>query len=412
MNQTRPARRLLDHLRHAAWLNHDRVVGWGVVLLVETALIMLFLVLWSHGVVMHLSRPTSSDFVSFYAAGKLALAGTPALAYDHAAHLLAEQQTGLAAGAVYQHFFYPPVYLLLCAPLALLPYYLAYGVFEALTLALFALVMRAVLRERGIGWLAPLLAFPAVWWTLGEGQNSFLTAALLGFFTLLIDTRPVRAGLLLGALCYKPHFGLLAPVALLAGRRWAALASATAAVAVLVGASVLAFGGASWQAYLLALADSRQVYESGQIEFSGFITPFGAARLLGWAPATAYALQGVCAVLMAVLVAVVWRGRASLAQRAAILLVATLLAIPLALIYDQLVALLAIGWLLREAREAGFLAWEKLVLLTVYPLSLLTVLAGMAQHWPFGPLVSLVVLALCIRRIWRSAFLIGRGASH
>jgi len=186
--------------------------------LVETALLVLFLVLWSHGVVMHLDRPTSSDFVSFYAAGKLALAGTPALAYDQAAHLLAEQQATVP-GAIYQYFFYPPVYLLLCAPLALLPYYVAYAVFEAGTLALFALVMRAVLRERGYGWLAPRLAFPAVWWTLGQGQNAFLTAALLGLFTLLIDTQPVRAGILLGALCYKPHLGLLA---LLAGRRWAA----------------------------------------------------------------------------------------------------------------------------------------------------------------------------------------------
>ena len=169
MHPTRPARRLIDHLRYADWLHHDRVVAWGRVLLVLTALAMLFLVLWSHGVVMHLSRPTSSDFVSFYAAGKLALAGTPALAYDHAAHLAAEQQATGIVGAVYQYFFYPPVYLLLCAPLALLPYYVAYAVFEGPTLALFVLVMRAVLRERGVGWLAPLLAFPAVWWTLGEG---------------------------------------------------------------------------------------------------------------------------------------------------------------------------------------------------------------------------------------------------
>jgi hypothetical protein len=401
MHPPRPARRLIDHLRHAAWLDHDRVVGWGCVLLAETAAVMVFLVLWSHGVVMHLDHPTSSDFVSFYAAGKLTLAGTPALAYDHAAHLLAERQVTLP-GAPYQYFFYPPVYLLLCAPLALLPYPLAYALFEALTLVLFTLVMRAVLRERGYGWLAPLLAFPAVWWTLGEGQNAFLTAALLGLFTLLVDTRPLRAGALLGLLCYKPHFGLLAPVALLAGRRWAALAGATAAVVALVGASTLAFGLATWHAYLLALAGSAQVYGSGVIELAGFITPFGAARLVGWTLDAAYVLQGVCTVLMVLLVALVWRGRASLTQRAAILLVATLLAVPLALIYDQLVALLAIGWLVREARETGFLAWEKLALITVYPLSLLGVYAGTTRHLPFGPLVSLVVLAVCVRRVWRS----------
>jgi len=41
MHPTRPARRLIDHLRDAASLDHDRVVGWGCVLLAETAMAML-----------------------------------------------------------------------------------------------------------------------------------------------------------------------------------------------------------------------------------------------------------------------------------------------------------------------------------------------------------------------------------
>jgi hypothetical protein len=43
MHPSRPARRLIDHLRYADWLHHDRVVAWGQVLLVLTALAMLFL---------------------------------------------------------------------------------------------------------------------------------------------------------------------------------------------------------------------------------------------------------------------------------------------------------------------------------------------------------------------------------
>ena len=43
--------------------------------------------------------------------------------------------------------------------------------------------------------------------------------------------------------------------------------------------------------------------------------------------------------------------------------------------------LVAIGWLLREARErGGFLGWEKLVLLNLYPLSLLSWAIGVAYH--------------------------------
>ena len=95
-----------------------------------------------------------------------------------------------------------------------MPYLVAFALFQACTLGMFIVMMRRLLREQGAGWLAPLLAFPAVFWTLGLGQNAFLTAALFGGFTLMVDRRPVGAGILLGALCYKPHFGLLVPGAL------------------------------------------------------------------------------------------------------------------------------------------------------------------------------------------------------
>ncbi len=92
--------RLIEMLRQADWLTRDRVIAWGLVLFLEELLLLLFLALWQHGVFVPVSTPPASDFVSFYAAGKLALAGTPQLAYDQAAHYLAQQQTtdpGLAA---------------------------------------------------------------------------------------------------------------------------------------------------------------------------------------------------------------------------------------------------------------------------------------------------------------------------
>src|SRR5207244_3647915 len=68
--------------------------------------------------------------------------------------------------------------------------------------------------------LVVLLAFPMAFWNIGLGQNAFLTAGLFGMATLLIDRRPIVAGLLFGLLCYKPHFGLLIPGALAAGGYW------------------------------------------------------------------------------------------------------------------------------------------------------------------------------------------------
>jgi hypothetical protein len=73
-----------------------------------------------------------------------------------------------------------------------------------------------------------------------------LTAALFGAATLLIDGRPVPAGLLFGMLCYKPHLGLLIPVALAAGRRWRAFTAAVAAVLGLCAFSAVLFGVDTW----------------------------------------------------------------------------------------------------------------------------------------------------------------------
>lgn len=391
--------RLIEHLRLADWLTRERVIAWGLVLFIEEMLLLIFLALWQHGVFVPVKAPPASDFVSFYAAGKLALAGTPQLAYDQAAHYFAQQQT-TDPDAAHQYLYYPPIYLILCAGLASMPYFVAFAVFQACTLGMFILMMRRLLREEGSGWLAPLLAFPAVFRTLGLGQNAFLTAALFGGFTLLLDKRPVGAGILLGILCYKPHFGLLVPGALLMGRRWLAFAAATLTVAWLVGLSITLFGWQTWAAYLTAFAHSGDVYNSGAINFAGMVTPYGAARLLGYAPWPAYLVQGGAALVMALLIALLWRGGISRNLRSASLLSATLLAVPLALLYDKLLVLVAVGWLLREARERGFLPWEKLALAAIYPAALLTWSVGEGLHLPLGPMISCTVLVLCLRRVW------------
>ncbi len=252
-------------ITRARWLHRARIIGWSGILLTAELLALGFLIAWTHGAFKPIDPPTTTDFVSFYAAGKLALAGTPALAYDHVAHHAAEM-AATAPGIEYQFFFYPPVALLLCAPLALLPYLTSFIVFQTATLALWLVVARRILAARGWTWCIPVLAYPAVFWTIGLGQNALLTAALLGAVTLLIDTRPRTAGLLLGLLCYKPHLALLAPIALAAGGHWRAFTAATLTVAAIVALSVACFGLAPWLAYLNELAGARAVYETGRIE--------------------------------------------------------------------------------------------------------------------------------------------------
>ena len=107
----------------------------GVLLAIDLS-VFLFMVAGTHGLIVPLAKPTSTDFVSFYAAGNLADAGTPELAYDRAEHYAAEERAA-EVGIDYNFFYYPPTFLLLCAVLGHLPYIVAFLIFEMATLSLF-----------------------------------------------------------------------------------------------------------------------------------------------------------------------------------------------------------------------------------------------------------------------------------
>ncbi|HEX4191808.1 MAG TPA: glycosyltransferase family 87 protein, partial [Stellaceae bacterium] len=392
----------LGSLAAGDFLDRRRVLVLGGVMLALELVVFLFLVAGTHGWIVPLERPTTTDFASFYAAGSLADSGTPALAYNEGAHYAAEQ-AATAPGIEYQFFYYPPVFLLICALFGRLPYMAAFIAFEAVTLLLCALVAQRIVNGRTLNaksaaFLLPLLAFPSVFWTMGLGQNAFLTAALFGGALLLIDRRPTLAGVLFGLLCYKPHFGLLIPVALVAGGRWRAFIGAALSGAATVALSIALFGWRTWLDFFTLSASSHATYESGRIDLSGFVTLFGGLRLMNVPSDIAYAVQGIGALAAIALVAVVWRCNLSLPVRAAALAAATLIAVPVGLVYDFLLAGLAMAWLVRAGRESGFLAWEKVTLAAIFVTPLISRNVGTATHVPLAPLALIALMALIARR--------------
>ncbi len=83
-----------------------------------------------------------------------------------------------------------------------------------------------------------------------------LTAGLFAWAMLLMPTRPVVAGALLGLMAFKPHFMPLILLALLAGREVKALTAALGSAGTLVVASLVAFGAGPWQEFVSQLTDS------------------------------------------------------------------------------------------------------------------------------------------------------------
>ena len=218
---------------------------------------------------------------------------------------------------------YPPFFLFIAAALALMPYGVALAVWQAVTLGLYLLTIRAILlssspragegRTRALGsvrrschssptplWLLLALAFPAVLINIGHGQNGFLTAALLGAALVQLDRRPLLAGMLFGLLAYKPQFGLMIPLVLAASGRWRSFAAAAAAVALLaLATTTFAFGPHVWQAFLDSTHFTRLVVlEQGDTGWYKIQSVFAWARMWGASIPLAYALQGVVIVAL------------------------------------------------------------------------------------------------------------------
>src|ERR1700760_1738864 len=190
-------------------------------------------------------RPFGDDFVNYWSGPFLALHGRAGEVYAFAAfHAFERSITGPHVD--FYHYSYPPVLLLLTLPLALVPYVPALGVWLVSTWYGF---YRALRFTGSDGMLLLSLAAPVLFVNAVGGQNGALTAALLGGGLLLLDRRPGVAGILFGLLVYKPQLALMLPFALIAGRRWLTVGVTAATAALLVAASIAAFGVHPWLQY-------------------------------------------------------------------------------------------------------------------------------------------------------------------
>lgn len=356
--------------------------------------------------------PLYTDFTTFYAAA-LQLRGEPAenlyvpermyeaeLAAARATSELPLSDAQLKVIG-YAAWMYPPIAILLAAPFGLLGYFLAYVAWLASTLAVYLAGMHAVLRRKQ-DW-AWALAAPPVFYNAMYGQTGFLTAGLIALGLAHLVSRPVLAGLCIGLASFKPHFGILIPLALVAGDHWKPFGVATITVVAALAATILVWGADPWYAYIGTLVHHVGGFAAGAFEWRAMVSVLAAAKMGGLSLDAAWNIQYVAAALAAI--AVVWSWRfagADDARRrlaAAVLCSTTLLAVPLAYTYDMVLAVPAAAWVWRDLRERGGATAEYALLAASAALALL--LKPLAYGWglQLGPLVSLMLCGLALRRL-------------
>lgn len=170
-----------------------------------------------------------ADFVAYYSAGKLVLAGHGASLYDFAVmrHTQARLTAPLRMPGGVSPFLYPPWFALVVAPLSAVPYTAAYILWFALNVVLAIAVLRALSRHGGLRGMISILftllglSFLPVFAAFGQGQVSVLLLALATAVLVALGAeRDLLAGVLLAVFLIKPQYALpVAGVLLIQGRR-------------------------------------------------------------------------------------------------------------------------------------------------------------------------------------------------
>ena len=381
-DRTAPSRDWKAALRDGAWLDARRVRAYAIMLLVAYAAMLV-------PPFLDATRGPGSDFLAFWGAAKLTVAGTPQLAYDLAAETAVQAPTGITEMFAYVN---PPPFLLAIAPLGLLPYAIAWVVWSLVGWAAWLLVARRILPQATL----VIAAFPGAYLAASHAQNGFVTGALLIGGVLALKRSQALSGALFGALIVKPHLALLVPLWLLAGRKWTALIAGAASAIGLSLVSLAVFGAETWQAWPDSFAVSAAIMrDSGAVFWQRMGTVYSALRLYGGADA-ALIVQAVVTLACATLVVLAWRRTRDPDATGALLLAATALGSPYLFAYDLAFLALPVFWLVREGLARGFRPWERLGIVALY----FAPLAARAAALPLGLNLTPLAAAALVALVW------------
>jgi hypothetical protein len=390
-----PTESLRERLASGAWLSPSIARFAALMMCAGTLLSLAFLFFNSHGLLDYAGRPLGTDFSSFWSAGHMAREGRAPQAYEWDA--MAAVQRQLFGTDKLSPWSYPPVFLFIVVPLAMLPYLAAFFVWQGASLLAALAVYRKILPRNDA--LLFGLGFPAVLVCLGHGQTGFLTAALMAGGLLMLRRNEIAAGILFGLIIYKPQFGVLLPLVLAAGGYWRAFLAAAVTVLAVLALSAFIWGWPVWQAFFNSLHATRTiVFEQGDTGFEKFQSAFSWVRLWHGPVALAYAAQAVVALAVVAAVVWLWRDPASFALKAAALLTGSLLVSPYTLDYDFVVFGMALAFLVSHGFARGFRPWDRTLIALAWFVPVIARSVGKFAYLPLGFLALAAIFALIVVR--------------
>ncbi len=327
------------------------------------------------------------DFTNLWGGGRMALEGHVDYLFSPDIYR-ATLRSMLSPLLLDQEWSYPPSMLLIGAPLASIPIFPAYLIWNAATLAFLYSVA---------GWMGlkrwqrvAILLSPSVLLSIIFGQNGVLTASLLIGGLFLAPSRPLLAGVFFGLLTLKPHLGILVPFCLLAAGNYRAIASAALTTLAIVVATGCLFGWNVWASFLgVTNPLMRAIMEAPypQHYHMNAMTFFAMARSFGAGLTFSYGIQILATLLTIVLTVRLWR-RKDIEDHAKVAVtgILALCATPYGYTYDA--APLAFG--------VAILTWQRLIPIPLLAIGWLWPLFNHLINGEFFSLGALVPSAIAL----------------
>lgn len=384
------------------WITAERL---ALYCLPTLALYITVVVLWmkaSHGfTATDVSHP-GSDLEVFWTASYVFLHDHAWRVYDYNAFSGYEHRLFAFDIHEFLPWLYPPTFLVAIAPLALIPFPLAYGLWLLGGLSLYTWGVRRVADlDEPLGAARAtfvLAACPFAVVAMMFGQNSLFTAGLAALGLYWLERRPIAAGVCIGLLAIKPQLALLFPLALLFGSAWRAMAAAAATALVFSVASVGLAGWKSAQMFLSATDLGGFILQHAASFWYASPTPFAVFRLAGLSLPATFALHCCIGLVAVAAMCKIWLKTRDMTMRAAVFAVATLLTNPYVWHYELAWLGIAAACLISLGLRTGWRRGEQALLVLTWLMPIYEVFNRVMLGPQVGPIVVLLFLLVLLRR--------------
>ncbi len=243
------------------------------------------------------------DFDAFYVYGTMAASGRAAETYSYKYGAVAQYE--YFKETIFMPWTYPPPFTLFVSILALLPPWVAYGLFVTLTTLFYVWVIKRLAGPYAVAVIIAIL--PTFVLEIMSGQNGFLTGGLVGLFALYWLERRPSAGIPLGLMVIKPHLAVGIALLPFLERRWRVVLVAAAVSVGALAISTVAFGFSIWPAFIGGVREAGAFLSTGAYPLHRMTSLYAVLHTFSVPHPIAYTLQALGALGAIGMLLYLWR---------------------------------------------------------------------------------------------------------